>query len=267
VSWRFAVTPKWIVRHHLVAVLGAAMVTALFWQLSRLHQKRSYKALVERREQAAPAPVERLLPPGVHLGDHRVGDVLYRPATAMGTYLADRTFTVENRTDTDDTPGAWVLTPLDLGDGRAVLVNRGFQGYDTDGKIIPPAPPGGAVTVTGLLFPTQTRGFFGAKDPKRGVLTVMARVDLARVDQQVDEDLLPAYLQAATSRPPEAPAAKGQAQLTALGPPELSEGPHLSYAVQWAIFSTIAVVGYAVLLRKVAIEEARAREEAPAPGL
>jgi cytochrome oxidase assembly protein ShyY1 len=257
VSWRFARTPKWIVRHVLVLLLVAAMITALFWQLSRLHQKRSYKALVERREQQAPEPVQRLLPAGVHLGDQRVGDVLYRQATATGTYVADRTFTVENRTDVDDTPGAWVLTPLDIGGGRAVLVNRGFQGYDTDGKIIPPPPPAGTVTVTGLLFPTQTRGFFGAKDPKAGVLTVMARVDLARVDEQVDEDLLPAYLQASTSRPPEAPAAKGQAQLEALGPPELSEGPHFSYAVQWGIFSTIAVVGYAILLRKVAIQEAK----------
>jgi cytochrome oxidase assembly protein ShyY1 len=257
VSWRFVRTPKWIVRHVLVLLLVAAMVTALFWQLSRLHQKKAYKALVEKREQEAPEAVQRLLPAGLHLGERRVGDVLYRKATATGTYLADRTFTVENRTDVDDSPGAWVLTPLDLGGDRAVLVNRGFQGYDTNGKIVPPPPPSGTVTVTGLLFPTQTRGFFGAKDPKAGVLTVMARVDLARVAQQVDEDLLPAYVQATDSRPPELPAAKGQSQLEALGPPELSEGPHFSYAVQWAIFSTIATVGYGVLLRKVAIEEAK----------
>jgi cytochrome oxidase assembly protein ShyY1 len=43
-----------------------------------------------------------------------------------------------------------------------------------------------------------------------------------------------------------------------LGPPELSEGPHLSYAAQWAIFSVIAAGGYALLLRKLAIEHAHA---------
>jgi cytochrome oxidase assembly protein ShyY1 len=40
-------------------------------------------------------------------------------------------------------------------------------------------------------------------------------------------------------------------------PPELSEGPHLSYAVQWFIFSTIAVVGYPITLRRVVIRRGK----------
>ena len=48
----------------------------------------------------------------------------------------------------------------------------------------------------------------------------------------------------------------------ALGPPATVEGPHLSYAVQWFTFTTIAVVGYALLLATVAHDEAR--EEAGA---
>ena len=43
----------------------------------------------------------------------------------------------------------------------------------------------------------------------------------------------------------------------ALGLPEPTLGPHLAYAVQWFIFTTIAVVGYALLLRRVARDEAR----------
>ncbi len=267
-SWRFASRPKWIVRHVLVFLLVAAMIAALFWQLDRLHGKKAYKALVEGREQQAPEPVEDVLPATTHLGDHQVANVLYRPVTATGTYVDDRTFTVENRTDVNDQPGAWVLTPLDLGHGVAVLVNRGFLGYDTKGNIVPPTPPAGRVTVTGLLFPTQTRGFFGAKDPKTGVLKVMARVDLARVDQQVSEDLLPSYIQASTSTPAEQPVSPSAPKIEALGPPQLTLGPHLSYAVQWGIFSTIATVGYAALLRKVAIQEgkdARLAAEGPPP--
>jgi cytochrome oxidase assembly protein ShyY1 len=53
----------------------------------------------------------------------------------------------------------------------------------------------------------------------------------------------------------------------------LSEGPHLSYAVQWFIFATIAVIGYGVLVRRelVRTRPPRAsdyeptREEAPTP--
>jgi cytochrome oxidase assembly protein ShyY1 len=111
--------------------------------------------------------------------------------------------------------------------------------------------------VTGLVFPSQTRGFFGAKDPRTGVLKVLARVDLARVDAQVDEAVLPAYLQLTTSRPAEPPAPAGTPALEALGPPDISEGPHFSYAVQWAIFSTIAAGGYVLLLRKVALQQGK----------
>ena len=90
---------------------------------------------------------------------------------------------------------------------------------------------------------------------------MLARVDLARVAKQVDYDVLPAYVQRVSSDPEEV-TAEGAPELVALGTPELSEGPHLSYAVQWFTFTTIAVVGYALLLRRVARDEAR--EEAGA---
>ena len=37
-------------------------------------------------------------------------------------------------------------------------------------------------------------------------------------------------------------------------PPDLTEGPHLSYAVQWFIFMSIALIGYPLVLRKVSKE-------------
>jgi len=38
--------------------------------------------------------------------------------------------------------------------------------------------------------------------------------------------------------------------------PELSDGPHLSYAIQWFSFAVIIVVGAAALARKRAAEAA-----------
>ena len=66
--------------------------------------------------------------------------MLYRPVVATGTYRADDSIVVENRTY-NGASGGWVLTPLDLGDGTAVLVNRGFIGFDREGRIVAPAPP------------------------------------------------------------------------------------------------------------------------------
>jgi cytochrome oxidase assembly protein ShyY1 len=150
-----------------------------------------------------------------------------------------------------------VLTPLLLDDGTAVVVNRGFLGFDRAGAIVAPGAPSGPVTVEGLLFPSQTRGRFGPTDPSEGSLDVLARVDLDRFEQQLEVDLLPAYVQAVTTTPPEAPAGEDAAQLVALGPPTPDLGPHLSYAAQWAIFTAIAAGGYVLLLRKVARERAR----------
>jgi surfeit locus 1 family protein len=261
VAWAFVRTPKWIVRHVLVVVLVVVMVNLGFWQLRRLDDKKDYKALVEAREEQAVEPVQDLVPADAEVGSEAVDDVLYRPVTAVGRYRVDDTVVVENRTY-NGASGGWALTPLDLGDGTAVLVNRGFVGFDVEGRIVAPPPPTGDVRVEGLLFPSQHRGSFGARDPDEGKLAVVARVDLPRIDQQVDADLLPAYIQLVESDPGEPPTAEGAARLVALGAPEPSEGPHLSYAVQWFIFSTIAGGGYVLLLRKVAQDQARERATA-----
>lgn len=250
-SWRFALTPTWLVRHVLVAALIAAMISAGLWQLRRLDEKQTYKALVEARQEEPVADVTDVVPVGAGVGDAAVSGVLYRKVRATGTYASDDTVVVENRTY-NAAPGAWVLTPLQLDDGTAVLVNRGFVGFDRDGEIVDPAPPTGKVTVEGLLFPSQSRGAFGPTDPAEGRLRVMARVDLDRLDEQVEADLLPTYIQLVTSDPAELAAAPGAPQLVALGPPTPDEGPHLSYAVQWLIFTLIATGGYGLLLRRVA---------------
>ena len=40
-------------------------------------------------------------------------------------------------------------------------------------------------------------------------------------------------------------------------PPDLSEGPHLAYSVQWFIFSAIAVIGYPLVLLRVAARQGK----------
>lgn len=253
-SWRFVLRPKWLVRHVAVAALIVAMALAGLWQLRRLDDKREHKALVEGRQEEPVADVLAVVPPTAADAD-AVDAILYRRVTATGEYEDDDTVVVENRTF-NGASGAWVLTPLRLEDGSAVVVNRGFIGFDREGAIVPPPAPAGAVRVEGLVFPTQERGRFGPRDPDEGDLDVLARVDLDRLGAQVDYDVLPAYIQLVESAPAEDPVPEGTPALIALGPPEPEEGPHLSYAVQWFIFTTIAAGGYVLLLRRVARDEA-----------
>jgi cytochrome oxidase assembly protein ShyY1 len=253
VRWRFLREPKWVIRHVAVVVLITSMVAAGLWQLQRLADKRDSKALVEARQEQPAMPVEE-----VATGGRSAADVQYRAVTATGTFLDQETVVVENRS-LNGSAGAWVLTPLQLGDGRAVVVNRGFVGFDRDGEIVAPPAPAGQVEVPGQQLPGQYRGRIRPRDPADGRLDVLARVDLARYQAQVDEDLLPVYVQAVSSDPPEPDPAADAPRLVALGATRPTEGPHLSYAVQWFTFSAIAAGGYVLLLRRVARDRGPSR--------
>ena len=174
----------------------------------------------------------------------------YRMVTAEGTYVAGQDVVIRRRTF-NNAPGYWVLTPLALDDGRGLLVNRGwFPVVDGEDDDQPPPAPSGEVRVAGMLRATETASGLQSADPEAGVLRVMSRADINRVQQQVDLQLLPLYLQLAPDPDP------GSAPF-AVPLPEQSDGPHLSYAVQWFIFTTIALVGYPLIVRKIARERAR----------
>lgn len=244
--YRFALRPSWIVRHVLVVVLVVVMVNLGFWQLRRLDERKDANALVETRMAEPEAPVAEVLDHDASVADAE--DAVYRRVRASGTYDVDDQVIVRARS-LDGRPGAWVLTPLVTAPDVGLVVNRGW--FPTQG--VPhtapaeTAPPAGEVTVTGLLSPTQRRGRFGPTDPRTGTLTDLARADIDRIQQQVELDLYPAYVTLVS----QVPAQAGDLPRP-LPSPVLDDGPHLSYAVQWFTFSTIAVVGYPIILRRAA---------------
>ena len=240
--YAFLRRPKWILSHLFVLVLVVVMIAAGLWQLRRLDERRDRNTSIENRTAEPVADIATLIPEdaGVDIGD----DLQYSIASATGEYLADDQVLVRNRT-LDGRPGYWVLTPLALGDGTAVVVNRGFIGIQ-DGDAGAPPPPEGTVSVVGMVEKTRVAEGLQADEPEDGVLAVVGRPDLERIDQQTDADLLPVYLDLEDQVPPVGD------DLTLIPRPELDEGPHLSYAVQWFIFTAIALVGYPLVLRRVA---------------
>ena len=93
----------------------------------------------------------------------------------------------------------------------------------------------------------RVKGLIGGTDPTEGRLDQLARLDVVRLDAQVDGDLLPFYLQLSDQEP-----AVGEGDPQPADPPELSEGPHLSYAIQWFTFTGLTLVVYPLILRKKA---------------
>lgn len=259
--YRFALRPWWIVSHVVVLMIIVTFVALGFWQLRRLDEVRDRNAQLAERLAEPAVPVEELVP----LGTDEVAEAAVdHQATATGTYRVDETVLIRGRS-LDDQPGSWIVVPLELADGQVLAVNRGWIRNDGRYSAVPEenrAVPAGEVTVHGILHPTQERGTLGAVDPPDGTLDSLARIDLARLDQQTDGELMPVWLQL-TEAEPGAP----EGSPRPLAPPVVDdEGPHLSYAVQWFIFTTIAIVGYPLILRRAARDRS-GRHPDDAPGL
>ena len=242
--------PKWIVSHVFVAALIVAMVGAGFWQLSRYGDRRDTNDLITARTQEPLVEIGDLVDADdpVQIGD----DLRFRLVTAVGEYQSADEVLVLNRS-LDGAPGYWILTPLLLDDGTAVVVNRGWIPFRLEPGTPRPeaAAPGGTVTVAGMVRRTVVPEGIQSADPDGVVLDALARPDLERYQQQLDYPILPVFVQLEAQDPAPAELPIGLAR------PTLDNGPHLSYTFQWFIFATIGVIGYPLALRRIARSEGR----------
>lgn len=252
-DYSFTRTPKWIAGHLIALLAVVVFVNMGLWQIRRLHEKQAFNVLSTSRATASPQSLDDVL--GEYGPDPDTLEL--RAVTVAGEYVTSEEVVLLARSY-EGISGHHVLTPLDLGDGRAVIVDRGWVPIDIDtpGRE-EAAPPGGVVEVRGVLRKTEVRGSFGPVDPVDGHLSQIARVDIDRLDRQTGGDLVPVYLQLTA----QVPAQPGD--LPAIVPlPEPSEGPHRGYAVQWFLFTAVVLVGYPILLRRTA-EQRRPRAAPP----
>lgn len=246
--YRFLLRPKWIAFHLLVVVGIVTMVNLGFWQLRRLDERQAFNAVIEERYDAAPVPLDDLL-----TSDVDPDDIAWRPVTTSGSYLPDEAVLVVNRSQ-NGRAGVNIVVPLRLDDGRILFVNRGFvpQTFDV------PSVPAIDVSVSGRLRPSQQRGFGQLSDPAEGVLREAQRLDIERLAPQIDGEVVPMYIDLIESVPAEVGAIPEPVIA-----PDLSEGNHLSYAVQWFIFSIAVGVGWVLAVRRsIATHRRKAEAEA-----
>lgn len=248
--YRFLLTPKWLAGHVLVATVVVTFVLLGFWQLDRHEQRTSRNALVAERMDAPEAELHDLtgVPPD---------DLAYRRVEVSGRYVPGEEVLLTPRSWSGQ-PGHHVLTPLDTGDGRAVLVDRGWVPFElSDPPVAEAAPPSGEVDVAGLVFPDEPAARFSPALPAGEQLSTVSRADLERLQQQVELPLAPFYVLLQSQEP------AGAELPVAADPPELTPGSHLSYAVQWFLFAAVALVGYPALARRAALEGRDAGAGAP----
>ncbi len=233
----------------LLVLVGVGVLVRLgFWQLDRREQRRAHNAALLQ---------QLALPPLLLTVDSmpaNLVDLKDRQAVAQGEYDLSRQVALTHQ-NWINSPGFHLITPLVVegaprsADGRptAVLVDRGWlpaarlekddwSQFDVTGP----------VAVTGYIKLSQTVvDWDGGDQVSSETQTEWYRVDIPAIEAQVPYRLLPVYLQ-------EAPSPDGNTELPFRSEldSDLSEGNHLSYAIQWFIFATILAVGYVYFVGK-----------------
>lgn len=236
-SWRFAFSRRWFGYLALALVFAAVCVGLSKWQIDRTNETRAANDLISRNYHSTPRPLKDVLP-SLTAFDPKLE---WTTARITGTYLPDAQLLVRNR-PLNGQPGFEVLDPMLLADGSVFVVDRGYvpPGNRQDRPDSIPEPRSGTVTAVVRLKAGEPNlaGHTGLP----GELATIHLADVAALHDQ------PTYTGAYGLMVTESPAAASRP--TALPKPELDEGLHISYAIQWVIFAIIAFFGLGYAIRQ-----------------
>lgn len=230
ISLRFLLSRRWIGFAIFVVLLAAACARLGVWQIHRLEHRQAENAVITRHLGSAPVPLSSVLRPGEQVDDQSE----WTRVRATGRYDVAHEVTVAFTTR-DGAPGVDVVTPLVMADGPAVLVDRGWLSTKNtrERPANVPAPPTGEVTVMGWLR-QDSDADDNAIEPLDGQVRAISSKGMA---SSVPRDLVDGYLNLRSQNP-------SAAKPLELEPkPELGQGPHFFYALQWWFFGGLAVFG------------------------
>jgi surfeit locus 1 family protein len=216
----------------VAAVVAATCVGLGLWQLRRLDERRALNAMILDRRSDPPVVIE---------GATARADLdPYRRAAAQGTYDIEHEMLLYGR-NLDGEAGHHVVTPLVLADGGAILVVRGWVPFAMQTAPVRGAtPPTGEVEVSGSLVLDEGDG--STAPGANGIIRVL---DVEGIASTLPYDVFPLPLLLAEQSLPQP-----RSFPTPVPLPELSDGPHLSYAIQWFAFAGVTVAGGTILLRR-----------------
>jgi surfeit locus 1 family protein len=219
-----------------LAALATVLATARLglWQLDRAAQKTALQESIDAAARMAPLDGSALS------RDARAATAQHhRHVVLRGRWSAAHTVFLDNRQLGDGHPGFFVVTPLVLDDGRAVLVQRGWTARDARERTRLPeiATPGGDVMLAGRIAPPPARLYeFEAQASGR----IRQNLDLDGFARETGLALAPlSVLQTAPAAPIDEPSLRRD-----WPPPALGVAKHHGYAFQWFGLSALVVFLY-----------------------
>jgi len=238
----------------LIVLAGIGLAIRLgFWQLDRHSQRQSTIQQVQAM-QALPVLDLNLSPLPADLNSME-----YRQVTASGEYDFANQVVLRNQvrsrmSGTD--PGFALVTPLNLPDGQAVLVERGWipLDYNTHASWRQFDEPG-LVHVEGIIRLSLEKGEMGSAlfdptlTPGQTRLDFWNFINLTRLKEQFPYPILGVYIQQAPGDDLETLPYRLMEQ------PDLDPGAHIGFALQWFFYAGLLLFGYPVWLKKQKIKD------------
>lgn len=242
---RVLTAPKLLALHLLTLVLVVTMLSLANWQWHRHGERERFNDQVRARATQEIRTLDEVL------REHpNADDAQWYTVSVTGTF-GTPTFQLVNVSQ-NGAAGYDVVTPLTLDDGRIIIVNRGFLPL---AEPMPRETSNEPVTIVGRVRVSDSRQFGEIDNSIQDDLVEIQRIDLDILDRAIEGDVLDVSIDALQATPSDDP------RLAPIAEPTLSSGPHLSYTVQWILFSICAVVAWALLVRR----EVRQRRDSTQP--
>ena len=240
---KFLLTPKWIALTLIAILLQPALYSLSQWQWRRLHERELYNSGIIKNEQHPPVSLVSVLE-NTSDASHLLVDTDRQWTTVAlnGTWEANGQVLVRKQSY-ESNLGFWVVTPFQDLNGQTILINRGWTPAGSSALASPKLqpPPEGLVSVTGRLRLIAPRDNPKPVDLPAGQVDRIQPTEVTQATPIVSNG----YLELISSTPESM-----TSELQPILPPEITEGPHRSYAWQWMIFAVMTLIGYGILVRK-----------------
>jgi len=235
---------RWILTTLLVLAGVGVLARLGIWQLDRLAARRQFNAHVTEQQSAPALALDPITLSDPDL-EKAITGMEYRMITARGEFDFSHQVALRNQAWGNEW-GVHLLTPLRIaGSDQSVLVDRGwipaeaFMSGDWSDFDEP-----GVVTVQGIVRASQSKPDYGKKNDPEGELMAWNFANVERIQAQTPYSLLPVYIQQAPDP------TWTRLPYRSLPELELTEGPHMGYALQWFSFAAILGIGYPFFIRK-----------------
>ncbi len=242
-SWK-----RWLAWLVLASIFAVACVFLSNWQFSRRQEAVNRNELIAANYDQKAVPLDSL----AKIDSFDSKDE-WRPVTIEGSFIPEKSVLVRNR-PLNGQPGFLLVIPFLTDQGRIVAVDSGWlpTGSKQDSPDDIPLPDSSHRTLHGRVRAAEPSLDREAPAGQIGTVNIDLLLEKQSFDQPVYRKL---YIRASEGLN------AGQVFPKVLSKPELTEGNHLSYALQWILFALMAFFALTWAVR----QELRAKHMAADP--